>query len=80
MKTAKAKFIVSTCIWTQEDGWDMESVYNTACGQASQFEDGTPEDNRFVYCPYCGHPIEVVMAPKKIWEEEEDENVTNAHA
>lgn len=40
------------CQWT-EDG----EAWATQCGDYFQIENGTPEDNRMVFCPHCGRPI-----------------------
>jgi hypothetical protein len=38
------------CIWTEnEDG-----IYETSCGNAFEFMEGTPERNHIRFCPYCG--------------------------
>ena len=42
-------------------GWDEEhdgDTWATGCGHVFQFIDGTPSDNSFVYCCYCGRKIE----------------------
>ena len=39
------------CAWTcdeYEDAWD------TGCGNLFSFIDGSPEENKFEYCCYCG--------------------------
>ena len=39
------------CAWTcdeYEDAWD------TGCGNLFSFIDGSPEENKFKYCCYCG--------------------------
>ena len=41
------------CEWAYIDG-----LWNSKCGNASWFDSGTPEDNGFQYCPYCGLPLE----------------------
>ena len=42
------------CIWQEEE--DLHSTFWQAdCGHAFQFsEGGTPADNEFAFCPYCG--------------------------
>ena len=40
------------CQWT-EDG----EAWATQCGDYFQIENGTPEDNRMVFCHHCGRPI-----------------------
>lgn len=39
---------------------DSEGNYSTSCGETFTLIDGTPEDNRMKYCPYCGKPIRQV--------------------
>ena len=42
-----------TCTWTEnEDG-----VYETNCGNLFMFNDGTPSENGFEFCPYCGREL-----------------------
>ena len=45
---------VPSCIWTREDDPDERVVYQTACGDAHQIMEGTPKENGYSYCPYCG--------------------------
>jgi hypothetical protein len=33
--------------------------WSTSCDNAWYFIDGTPEENRVKYCPFCGKPIKV---------------------
>lgn len=57
------------CRWTEDD---LHGCWETACGQASVFEDGGPAEHRHRYCPYCGKPIEAVpYVPPK--EEDDDQ-------
>ena len=42
------------CTWTEES--DSE-YWATDCGELFEILDGTPEENRFAYCPFCGMPI-----------------------
>ena len=44
---------VSGCDWTQ----DWEGHWDTECGERFIFFDGGPDNNDFVYCPYCGDRI-----------------------
>lgn len=39
-----------TCRWSA----DEDGTYFTRCGNAFQFFDGAPDDNKFKFCPYCG--------------------------
>ena len=34
-----------------------DGYYETKCGNAFVFFDGTPKENEFVFCPYCGKKI-----------------------
>lgn len=47
---------IKTCTWKHEQTAD-HAYYVTACGQDFCFEDGTPVDNKFKFCPYCGKKI-----------------------
>ena len=38
------------CLWTQ----DSDGNWETACGQMHVFFDGTPHQNNYDFCPYCG--------------------------
>jgi hypothetical protein len=43
----------SSCDWEEnEDGW-----WNTDCGNAFEFTDGSPIYNEFKCCPYCGKTL-----------------------
>jgi len=42
------------CTWTWADGY-----YKTECDEAFEITAGTPEDNRFKFCPYCGEKIQI---------------------
>lgn len=42
------------CEW-KEDPNDF--FWETSCGNRFIFECGSPSENRFVYCPYCGRRI-----------------------
>ena len=47
---AQAQETPLTCTWIEnEDG-----VYETNCGNLFAFNDGTPSENGFAFCPYCG--------------------------
>jgi hypothetical protein len=38
--------------------WEWGDCYwDTGCGRAFEFNDGTPTDNDFRYCPYCGKEL-----------------------
>lgn len=39
-----------TCAWLEDD----DGNWDTTCGHAWTFFEGTPNDNGLVYCPFCG--------------------------
>lgn len=43
------------CTWKMEDV--NGDVYDTDCGNCFQFNDGSPEENKFKFCPYCGRHV-----------------------
>lgn len=46
----------ASCAWNCDDvGGD--SVWETSCGHAFQFNDGGPKENGFTFCGYCGGRI-----------------------
>lgn len=47
------------CEWKLDD-WEEGELWNTECGEVEQFMNGTPDENKYKYCPYCGKPIKVV--------------------
>lgn len=42
----------AVCDWIQ----DYDGVWWTGCGEG-QLLDGTPRENKYKYCPYCGMRI-----------------------
>lgn len=46
----------ATCDWKQETDHDCD-YWDTACGEAFQFNDGGPRENKMQFCPYCGRAI-----------------------
>ena len=46
-----------TCKWIYSDSWHDDGHYETSCGNAWQFFDGTIESNEISFCPYCGERI-----------------------
>lgn len=47
------------CEW---EPWDEEAnCYHTSCENAHFFVDGSPKDNKHVFCPYCGRKIKEVQ-------------------
>jgi uncharacterized Zn-finger protein len=46
------------CTWTHYASiWDGDNVWYTSCENAFELIDGTPGENKMVYCPYCGKQI-----------------------
>lgn len=42
------------CHWLADD---TDGSFDTDCGNKFQFFDGTPSENKFRFCPYCGKKI-----------------------
>ncbi len=42
------------CQWAEDDEW---GVYETECGETFEIIVGTPNDNRMIYCCFCGKEI-----------------------
>lgn len=50
------------CEW---EVWDEEAnAYHTSCENAHFIVDGSPKDNDYVYCPYCGRKLKEVQDGK----------------
>ena len=45
---------IGECEW-RAVAWGL---FDTGCGRTFWTEDDSPTENGFVYCPFCGHPIE----------------------
>ena len=43
-----------TCTWTQNDDEDDSYWAAACCDRLFVFNDGTPSENGFAFCPYCG--------------------------
>ncbi|MCR4300661.1 MAG: hypothetical protein NUV51_03550 [Sulfuricaulis sp.] len=50
---AKAK----QCRWVEDDN----GTYATGCRRYFQITEGTPEENHFRFCCYCGKPLVQVL-------------------
>ena len=46
------------CKWKLED--EEANLYLTGCQQRQLIFEGTPKENGYRYCPYCGKKIKVV--------------------
>lgn len=42
-----------SCLWAPDD----DGSWWSACGNGFVFNDGTPTENAFAYCCYCGSPM-----------------------
>lgn len=51
----RALLAASSCVWAPSPDYEM---WETSCGRAWTFIDGTPEDNGMAYCCYCGKNLE----------------------
>ena len=49
-----AKPATKSCTWTE----DADGNWHTGCQQIHVIISGTPDENGYVYCPYCGGKIE----------------------
>ena len=46
------------CEWKLED--EEANVYDTSCRNPHILIEGTPKENNYEYCPYCGKKIKAV--------------------
>lgn len=49
---------MDSCEWKHYTN-EFTDIWDTACEHAFEFNSGTPSENEFIYCPYCGKPIRV---------------------
>ena len=49
---------MNNCKWTYDDDYDK---WDTQCDNAFVVYEGTPSENNFKYCPYCGKEISELM-------------------
>lgn len=77
-----------TNVWNKDDccEWVMcdedENVYNTACGNSEMLFDGSPIDNNYSFCPYCGKKIKLLECTncKWYWQNNDTENECSGSA
>lgn len=62
------------CIWTRDEFGDPD-FYETSCGQAFTFNEGTASDNGVKFCHHCGKPMREVKMNTDEDDSEEDEAV-----
>ena len=44
---------MNECIWSE----DEDGLWWTACKEIHEFFDGTPTENSYKFCPYCGKEL-----------------------
>lgn len=63
-----------SCEWLHRVDWEMdwedENVWHTSCGQEFQLHTGTPKENSFRYCCYCGKELVEKVSVSKYEDEE----------
>jgi hypothetical protein len=60
------------CEWIEED---FDGAWHAFCGgpfDLFQFNEGGPVENRFRFCPYCGHALKEVPHVAATDDEDED--------
>ncbi len=45
------------CAWIYARWYGADDVWETACDNTHEFFDGTPAENNYLFCPYCGKEI-----------------------
>lgn len=53
-----------TCKWTLDAGEQGDS-WDTSCGEKFQFTEGGQEENKCVYCSYCGGKLIEARAARR---------------
>ena len=51
------EMMAEQCEWTLDNA--DENIWETSCGEMFVFDTGGPEENDFIYCPFCGKRIVV---------------------
>ncbi len=54
-RAALTPTVADTCVWRE----DLDAPWITGCGEAFEFFEDGPTENRARYCQYCGKRIEV---------------------
>lgn len=57
-RLARAPLAPPACNWSIDDNGG-DSVYETGCGHAFEFNEAGPEENGFAFCGYCGKSLHV---------------------
>lgn len=45
---------MTECTWKLDERSELITAWETSCGNLLCLEAGTPEENKFQFCPYCG--------------------------
>lgn len=53
----ESNMVNKPCKWVLDD--DDSNTYLTSCGELFCIENGTPKENYFNFCVYCGRKLEV---------------------
>jgi hypothetical protein len=48
--------LLGACEWRYDDTFEK---WDTECGRGHILIEGTPADNHYSFCPYCGRVLEV---------------------
>lgn len=51
------------CLWEP----DEDGNWKTECGQLHILESGTPTENKYEFCPYCGRVLVTAQEEKREW-------------
>lgn len=51
--TVRKILLPAPCVWNEDDN----GTWDTACGETFVFNEGTPADNKMLFCCYCGKPL-----------------------
>ncbi len=57
-----AKPATKSCTWIE----DADGNWHTGCQQIHVIISGTPDENGYVYCPYCGGSVQIRMTSLEI--------------
>jgi len=57
-----AKPATKSCAWTE----DADGNWITGCQEIHVFISGTPQENGYVYCPYCGGGVQIRMTGDEV--------------
>lgn len=48
---------MTACVWRE----NQDGYWETGCGNVFVLGDGTPPENKMVYCCYCGAPLQELL-------------------